>query len=131
MGQYYKIVNLDKQQFIDPHKFGDGLKLWEFSASGAGVLSALAMLLATSNGRGGGDIDTDNPVVGSWRGNRIAVVGDYTEDDDLPDVPEASKIYKMCSDGEYTDISDQLVPIVEKEFNVKITGDGWRDKKGA
>lgn len=128
MGQYYVIANLDKQQFIHPHKFGDGLKLVEFAGSGAGVMSALAMLLATSNGRGGGDVQSKNPVVGSWRGNRIAVVGDYTKDADLPDYSEASKIFKKCEDGEFTDISDQLVPIVAKEFDVKITGDGWRDK---
>ena len=103
MGQYYKIVNLDKQQFIDPHKFGDGLKLGEFAGSQAGVMSALAMLLATSNGRGGGDVE-NKPIVGSWRGNRIAVVGDYTEDADLPDISKASKIYQKCSDEEYTDI---------------------------
>ena len=30
MGQYYVIANLDKKEFLNPHKFGDGVKLMEF-----------------------------------------------------------------------------------------------------
>ena len=40
MGQYYKIVNLDKKQFLYPHKFGDGMKLREFSESSMRTLLA-------------------------------------------------------------------------------------------
>ena len=29
-GQYYLPVNLDKGEYLDPHKLGDGLKLMEF-----------------------------------------------------------------------------------------------------
>ena len=46
MGQYYIIVNLDKKQFIHPHKFGDGIKLLEFADSTPGTMTALAVLLA-------------------------------------------------------------------------------------
>ena len=79
MGQYYKIVNLDKKQFLHPHKFGDGLKLLEFGGSGEGTMLGLAVLLANSNGRGSGDLHSDNPIIGSWAGDRIVVAGDYAE----------------------------------------------------
>lgn len=56
MGQYHVVVNLDKKEFIDPHKLGDGLKLFEQINSHGGTMAALFALLACSNGRGGGDI---------------------------------------------------------------------------
>ena len=68
MGQYYKIVNIKKKQYISPHTFGDGSKLMEFSMSANGVLAGLSILLADGNGRGGGDLNSDNPIVGSWAG---------------------------------------------------------------
>ena len=77
MGQYYIIVNLDKRQYINPHKFGDGAKLMEFALSSLGTKTALAALLSDGNGRGGGDIDSQEPIIGSWAGDRIVVAGDY------------------------------------------------------
>lgn len=64
MGQYYVTVNLDKGEYIMPHRFGQGLKLLEFGCSRYGTLSALALLLADGNGRGGGDLSitvSDDP----------------------------------------------------------------------
>jgi hypothetical protein len=49
MGQYYRIVNIKKKQYITPHTFGDGAKLMEFSMSASGVLAGLAILLADGN----------------------------------------------------------------------------------
>ena len=80
MGQYYLVVNLDKRQFLDPHCCGDGLKLLEFGCSGTGTLTALAVLLADGNGRGRGDLRSNNPIIGSWAGDRIVVAGDYADD---------------------------------------------------
>ena len=31
MGQYHKLINLDKKEFVDPHKLGLGLKQVEHS----------------------------------------------------------------------------------------------------
>ena len=64
MGQYYSIVNIDKKEFICPHKFGDGIKLKEFGCSGCGAMTGLAILLADGNGRGGGSVCSDNPIIG-------------------------------------------------------------------
>ena len=55
MGQYHLTVNLDKKEFLLPHKFGVGLKLREQFGVHYGVQDALLMLLACSNGYGGGD----------------------------------------------------------------------------
>jgi len=56
MGQYYYAINIDKKQYLHPHKCGDGLKLLEFGMSSCGTMSCLAILLADGNGRGGGDL---------------------------------------------------------------------------
>ncbi len=79
MGQYYKIVNLDKKEFLEPHDFDDGAKLMEFGLSGMGVMSGLAILLADGNGLGLGELRSENPIIGSWKGDRIVVAGDYSE----------------------------------------------------
>ena len=80
MGQYHLICNLDKREFLNPHQFGDGLKLMEFGDSTEGTLLALAVLLAGSNGRGGGDFQGEG--AGNWAGDRIAIIGDYYEASD-------------------------------------------------
>lgn len=124
MGQYWIPVNLDKGEFIDPHKLGSGLKLWEQLANAPGTQAALIVLLAAMpEPRGGGDLDLDTNwhgperkdmsgpgpmpeeypaiaarTIGRWAGDRIALVGDYAEDTDLPAEFEASKIYEKCRD---------------------------------
>jgi hypothetical protein len=89
MGQYYRIVNLDKKQYIKPHAFGDGAKLMEFAMSGEGTMAALAVLLSDGNGRGGGDIRSADPLVGSWAGDRIVITGDYADEGKF--VPEGAE----------------------------------------
>lgn len=109
MGQYHMAVNLDKREFLYSHEVGDGLKLMEQAMSGpGGIGSALILLLAVSNGetgRGGGDFHVAGfgDVIGRWGGDRIAIVGDYAEDEDLdlrPSDPPASAIYGLCSTSE-------------------------------
>src|SRR5262245_19533209 len=57
----------------------------EFSGQANGMMQALAILLAHSNGRGGGDLhteqltDEDNALIGSWAGDRVVVAGDYDD----------------------------------------------------
>jgi len=81
MGQYYRIVNIDKKEFMSPADFGYGLKLLEFAdpMGQSMVTSAMALLMADGNNRGGGDLRTDHEVVGSWAYDRVAVVGDYAD----------------------------------------------------
>lgn len=136
MGQYHKTVNLDKREFINPHKLGDGLKLLEQCGwSPGGTNDALHLLLACSSGRGGGDFQSDSPLIGSWAGDRIAVIGDYAEPDDIPGF-NAAEIYSLCHDPEdgegperrYRDITDDLIPVLEREYECVYVGDGWCDR---
>ncbi|MCK5050818.1 MAG: hypothetical protein KAS53_03690 [Candidatus Cloacimonetes bacterium] len=105
MGQYYKIVNLDKQEFLDTYTFNDGAKLLEFGCSSEGTLTALAILLADGNGRGGGDLHSDNPIIGSWAGDRIVVAGDYADEQKFLTVDQIAK-HKMLKDGEDPNLYD-------------------------
>jgi len=95
MGQYYKIVNIKKKQYISPYIFGDGSKLMEFSMSANGVLAGLAILLADGNGRGGGDLHSENDIVGSWAGDNIVVAGDYADTGKFVKEPEQT-LYEIC-----------------------------------
>ena len=99
MGQYWIPVNLDKHEYIHPHKLGSGLKLGEQIGTHPGTAAALvALLAAMPYRRGGGDIHEDEGVVGRWAGDRVVFIGDYAEDGDIPgfdDVP-ASLIYGLC-----------------------------------
>lgn len=146
MGQYWYVVNLDKKEFVTPHKLGCGLKLWEQLANHPSTGSALLVLCAAmSEARGGGDFDLDSNwhgpertfpehnitpasmpeeysviahrTIGRWTGDRIALIGDYAEDEDLPKEFHASKIYENCQPEEkqvYTEES------VGEETNLEI-----------
>ena len=98
MGQYFIVVNLDKKEFIHPHSFNDGLKLLEFGCSRNGTLTALTLLLRKSSDGGGGDIEEQTPIVGSWAGDRIAIIGDY----------DASKLYDEAQEN-YKDVSQDAL----------------------
>jgi len=132
MGQYHLIVNLDRQEFLDPHKLGVGLKAWEQIANHPSTPQALFVLLLCSNGRGGGDLsDGAEPyiekVIGRWAGDRIAVIGDYAEDRDLVgDTPDpASAIYQLCQAGIYRDLSTLVRPVLAAELGVVYVAEPW------
>jgi hypothetical protein len=131
MGQYYKTVNIDKKEFLNPHTFGDGLKLMEFGLSGMGTLSALTILLADGNNRGGGDLhapDTDpvaQSVIGSWAGCRITITGDYADegkfvtDEDVKDLKD--------EDGNPV-LDDAGNPITKDKINLySVAGNKFKD----
>ena len=106
MGQYFYVINLTKKEYLYPHKFGDGLKLMEFGASGRGTMLGLALLLRQSSEGGGGDYHGEHEYLGRWAGDQIAIVGDYDE----------SNLYQIA-DESYTDISwDVLEMMLEDEY---------------
>lgn len=162
MGQYWIPVNLDKREFICPHKLGGGLKLWEQANNTPGTPVALFILTtAMPVPRGGGDFQP-HPAIGRWAGDRVAVVGDYAEDSDLPKSRlKASLIYTLCQQQDeleelretyrrqsregdvyaarareqlkllrgrkaFTDVSDMVCEVIERECEGTFTGDGWR-----
>ena len=107
MGQYYRIVNVKKKQYITPHTFGDGAKLMEFSMSANGVLAGLVILLADGNGRGGGDLNSENPIVGSWAGDNIVIAGDYADNGKWIKDPDTNLYSVANNEGE--DISIKVL----------------------
>lgn len=114
MGQYNVIVNLDKKEFLYPHRFGDGLKLLEFGSSGRGTMLALAVLLANSRNRGGGDLHTDDTTwYGRWAGDSIVIAGDYAEARDAGEPAEGMNLYGLC-DEEFVDISIGIINVINQ-----------------
>lgn len=104
MGQYYRIVNPKKRQYLHAHKFGDCLGLLEFGSSGSGTMLGLAVLLASSNGRGGGDLNSDNPIIGSWAGDPIVIAGDYADEGEHVPPKDIEKFRQhMNADPAYVD----------------------------
>lgn len=64
MGQYYKLVDVDKKEIVEPWAINCGAKLMEWSYCRAEMACALMNLMA-----------------GKWKGDRVYVVGDYAEAD--------------------------------------------------
>ena len=131
MGQYHMIVNFTKKEFINPHKLGAGLKLWEQIATANSTGSALLLLLACSNGRGGGDLQ-DHPsekVVGRWAGDIVIVVVDYAETEDVSTVDVSEFNQDYGEDGSaFTDISELVCEVLEDNLDITYEHNdyGWR-----
>lgn len=103
MGQYHKVVNLTKQEWLSTYYFDDGAKLLEFGASGNGTMFALAVLLSDSPDRGGGDLHTtDREWYGRWAGDNIVVAGDYADGE--------PNTYDLCD--EWDDISAHVWKVI-------------------
>lgn len=62
MGQYFRVVNIDKQEQLVPWDFRSGSKLMEWSYQHNKVVNAMTELLADR-----------------WKGDRVIVVGDYAD----------------------------------------------------
>lgn len=130
MGQYHYVVNLDKKQYLHPHRFGDSLNLTGFGCSRSGTMTALAILLAeqsSKGGRGGGDFRYDaEGIVGSWSGDRIAIIGDYAEPTDRGggwDDENAQTLYSTCGGWagdvetrtDWIELSPVLLPLMKQD----------------
>lgn len=61
MGQYFRLANLDKQEFLNPYEMGHGAKACEQAWGPYGLGQALLLLLGTGMGRGGGDFNPAAP----------------------------------------------------------------------
>lgn len=109
MGQYYKVVNTTKKQVLEPHSFGSGAKLMEFSSDGRSIMQGLAILLADGNGRGGGDLKSDNPLVGSWAGDSIVIAGDYADEGKFV---QDEKVNLYFGANDYEDISFKVIEVL-------------------
>lgn len=125
MGQYHNICNFTKKEYIRPSSFGFGPKQLEQIGPGWGTGDLLFLLLSCSNDRGGGDAELTaltRTLLGRWVGDVVVVVGDYTEDEDIPkevyDGP-ASKLWTTihASGSGWTEISNIIRPGFEEIQN--------------
>lgn len=147
MGQYWYLVNLDKKEFVDPHRLGCGLKLREQLGTSPGTGGAMLVLCAAMpEPRGGGDFIMGDPPwdgrketaktrkaremfaevakasIGRWAGDRVALVGDYAEDSDLSPHDHASEIFKKCQPTQHREHVTKLPKGYEK-----IHGQAWTE----
>jgi hypothetical protein len=107
MGQYFRLINYDKREYVDPWRLGGLAKLFEWCANRqAGVIP---FLLRKSDEGGGGDIQRDYHTAGRWAGERIALIGDYDSSEDYE-----------SAEREFTDISREL----GLEYNDFIEAEG-------
>ena len=97
MGQYYKVINKTKKEYLTPYTFGNGAKLMEFTSDGSGMLQGLSILLANGNGRGGGDLSSESNLIGSWSGDSISVEGDYADDTLWDEIEKKNSKWKDIS----------------------------------
>jgi hypothetical protein len=129
MGQYHILVNLDKREFVSPHGLGLGLKQLEHNGAFDGTLAdALYFLTMTSPARGGGDY-AQTDISARWAGDRCVVLGDYTEDSDIPNYIGAGSLWSQIDEnthGEWRDISDEVAQELGSVFGFRMEGDGWK-----
>lgn len=128
MGQYFMIVNLDKQEYIHPHRLDAGLKFWEICANN--VARVVPFLLRRSADGGGGDandwyepappgvVDTveRTNTCGRWAGDRIVICGDYDRPDQFITVEEALKAGYDQAHINKNKTSTGMVPCTLYEF---------------
>ena len=110
MGQYHKVYNTTKKEMIHPHEIGGFLKLMEQCGPTNRITTsdALFLLLANSNGRGGGD-SPPHSMIWRWAGDNIVVQGDYAEPTDPGFVPRVALDL-------YTDISPEVKEMLDSVF---------------
>jgi hypothetical protein len=120
MGQYYKVINLDKCEVLVPHLFDDGAKLLEFGCSAYGTMTALAILLVNSNGRGGGDFDPQDggEYAGRWAGDRIIIAGDYAKRGDKFE-HEEENLYDRAKEKPFVDISVDVFNEMHRDASIR------------
>lgn len=117
MGQYHILVNLDKREVVIPHDIGLGLKQYEHTGIEGSLSDAMYLLVMSSPASGGGDFPEIADMSGRWCGDRVVVVGDYTQDNAIPGVEFGSTLYEIASTS-YTNISDGVRVAFAKIFDL-------------
>jgi hypothetical protein len=110
MGQYHKLINLDKHEVVEPYGLGLGAKQYEQTGTEASLGDAIYLLVMTSPASGGGDWPQTD-VSGRWAGDRVVVLGDYTSAEALPEADKADKLYSESSTWE------DITPKVREAFS--------------
>lgn len=127
MGQYHILANLDKDEIVHPHGLGLGLKQYEHTGCEGSLADAMYLLVMTSPARGGGDWrETD--LAGAWVGDRVVILGDYTEDSDLPPELNGGTLYEYLSHNG-KDITADVATALGKVWGFTLEGEGWATRR--
>jgi hypothetical protein len=122
MGQYHSIYNLDKQEVIHPHDIGLGAKQREHTGHTASLSDIMYVLTTCSPMRGGGDFwaEVMGDFIGRWAGDRVVVIGDYSEQSDLPDVDFSTL-------ADYKSIANDARAFIFEVYGIhfRMTDYGW------
>jgi len=115
MGQYFLLVNLDKREYIDPHKIGGLLKLWEWCAND--FCRILPFLLRKSDSTGGGDLRGPEgyDYAGRWAGDRVVLIGDYDSSDLYQEVRESYRDIAVEAAIEFNTFMGDMDLMIEVE----------------
>lgn len=129
MGQYHKLVNIDKQEQVISYTLGLGAKQYEQTGCEGSMSDALYLLLMTSPARGGGDWKGFDGLSGRWAGDRVLVLGDYSTDEDLPTYPDLSNLFRESES--WKDISTDVAIALGKvwDYEMEFSGHGWASRK--
>ena len=127
MGQYHILANIDKKEKVEPYGIGLGLKQWEHLGEYNGTMAdAMYLLCMSSPAQGGGDLPRTE-ISGRWAGDRVLIVGDYTDSTLLPSVPNAEELYREA-DTHYADISSLVADAFKVAFGVEVIADKYWQK---
>lgn len=130
MGQYHKLVNLDKREQVISYGLGLGAKQYEQTGCEGSLAEAMYLLVMTSPARGGGDWKAFEGLSGRWAGDRVVILGDYTEDYDLPDYPNAGSLWQTSE--HWADITEQVADALGEIWDFRIIKDpegGWLNRE--
>lgn len=116
MGQYHRLVNLDKQEWVDAHELGLGVKQYEHTGFEGSLSDAMYLLVMSSPASGGGDFPMTD-VSGRWCGDRVVILGDYTQADAIPGFPNANTLYEIVG-ARYENISVKVREGLAQVFNL-------------
>lgn len=120
MGQYHLLVNSDKKEYVNPRDLGFGAKQLEHCGF-IGDLPFVQYLLTTSSrARGFGDFsltEYNEAFLGRWAGDRVFILGDYTELGDVPKVRSAHTFWRKihAKESDWTNISDLALVALEND----------------
>ena len=125
MGQYHLLVNSDKKEYVNPRDLGFGAKQLEHVGFIGDLPLVQYWLTSSSSGKGMGDFSrTENnaAILGRWSGDRVFVLGDYTELGDVPKVRSAHTFWKKIHkiDSEWVNISNIVLIALDSDEELKM-----------
>lgn len=126
MGQYYKLVNVDKHEYVEPWPLGGIAKFVEWCTCPHALV--IPYLIGLCNGHGGGDIQPEGKkYLGRWAGNRIMLVGDYFGDGEK-NHPYAH-LYFTVSNNDMACLQEDIDSLKKTDLNTNSTPERKKERQ--